>query len=217
MNLTANGEFLACGYSKYSDDYLPRAGWLFRFNASGDSLWYRDYFYYPEVPWYGINYLYDVSETEDNGFITTGQASTFDPPNNIQKMWVLKVDSVGCEIENCWVGIEEQGGGEAWERGSGEAGRHGDLEVWPNPASGVLSVKCLGLNVGISYSLSVVDIFGRAAPTPALRQLGRGRRSWMDHQCFVLTAWNLYCDCERWKYGAGNREVRSNTINLFIN
>jgi hypothetical protein len=59
------------------------------------------------------------------------------------------------------VGIEEPGGGEAWEQGSGEAGRQGGLEVWPNPASGVLSVKCLGLSSGSSCSLAVVDIFGR--------------------------------------------------------
>jgi hypothetical protein len=39
-----NGDLVACGYAKFST-YLPRAGWLFRFNSEGDSLWYRDYFY----------------------------------------------------------------------------------------------------------------------------------------------------------------------------
>jgi len=161
-----NGGFMACGNAAISVQ-LPRAGWLFRFNSDGDSLWYRDYFYYPEDPVYGLNYLDDIAITSDNGFVSVGQAYTVYPPNNIQKMWVLKVDSVGCEIENCWVGIEEPGSGEAREQGSGEVGKQGGLVIWPNPVSGgVLSVKCLGLSSGISCSLSVFDIFGRLAPIP---------------------------------------------------
>jgi hypothetical protein len=58
-------------------------------------------------------------------------------------------------VHTC-LGIEEE-----------ETGRPGDketvrgLEVWPNPASQVLSVKCLGLNSGSDINLSVYDVFGR--------------------------------------------------------
>jgi hypothetical protein len=55
-------------------------------------------------------------------------------------------------------GVEENGSMEAWG--------HGSMEIWPNPASGVLSVKCLGLSAGSSCLLAVVDIFGRPAPIP---------------------------------------------------
>jgi hypothetical protein len=41
-----------------------------------------------------------------------------------------------------------------------EAWRHRGVEVWPNPASGVLSVKVLGLIEGIDYDLVVYDIIG---------------------------------------------------------
>jgi hypothetical protein len=136
---------------------------LFCYNSDGDSLWHRDYYYYPEDPVYGQNYLNDLSQTEDNGFVSVGQAYTVYPPNNIQKMWVLKVDSVGCEIENCWVGIEEE------DKTAGlYDDKKGGLVVWPNPTSGgVLSVEFLGLSAGISFLLSVVDIFGRTAPIPS--------------------------------------------------
>ena len=154
-----DGDFMACGYTKYPG-YIYRAGWLFRFNANGDSLWYRDYHYFMDNPSFGNNYLYDVSITEDKGFIATGQAFTFDPPNQVQKMWVLKVDSVGCEIPDCWVGVEEDG-----KTIGREDGKKGELEIWPNPASGVLSVKCLGLSSGISYSISIYDLFGREIRT----------------------------------------------------
>jgi hypothetical protein len=108
-----------------------------------------------------MNYLYDVSFTADYGFIAVGQTSKQFSPDQVDKMWALKVDSIGCEIPNCWVGIEENDGMEAWGQGSGEAWKHGSMEIWPNPASGVLSVKCLGLSSGSSCLLSVYDIYGR--------------------------------------------------------
>jgi hypothetical protein len=156
----ADSGFLACGYVVAST-YLPITGWLFRFNSDGDSLWYREYWYYPEDPSYGYNYLRDLSSTSDNGFVTIGEAHTGGPPDYIQKIWVLKVDSVGCEIADCWVGLEEQGGGEAWGQGSAEAGRQGGLEIWPNPASQVISVKCSVLSSGKECLLVVYDVFGR--------------------------------------------------------
>jgi hypothetical protein len=152
----ANGDYVLCGYSKVG--YLPAAGWIMETNSEGDSLWYRDYHYFPEDPKFGLNYLYDISLAADHGFVATGQAYTLSPPNNVQKMWVLKVDSVGCEIENCWVGIEEEHGGmEVWGQGA--------LEVWPNPAREVLNFKVSGLSSGRNYSLCIYDIFGRPAPT----------------------------------------------------
>ena len=152
---TQNNDYITCGTSKVSA-YLPRVGWLFRFNSNGDSLWYRNYYYYPEDTTYGRNYLYDVSFSNDNGFVATGQASTIYPPNNERKIWVLKVDSVGCEIADCWVGIGDK---ETGRPGDGETGR--DLEIWPNPASQVLSVKSTVLSSGRDFNLFVYDVFGR--------------------------------------------------------
>ena len=157
IKLLDNGDFMACGYIYNSPSPYLQAGWLFRFNSDGDSLWNREYFYYPDDPVYGINYLYDVSQTEDNGFVAVGQAYTLDPPNNVQKMWVLKVDSVGCEIENCWVGIEE----DEETGGQGEEEKMGGMEIWPNPAREILNFKFSILNSGKDYYLSVYDIFGR--------------------------------------------------------
>jgi hypothetical protein len=59
------------------------------------------------------------------------------------------------------VGIEEQDGGNAGGHGSGEAGKPGGMEVWPNPASGVLNVKCLGLSAGSNRLLIIYDVYGR--------------------------------------------------------
>jgi outer membrane protein assembly factor BamB len=151
-----NGYFIACGSVKYSA-FLNPVGWIFYFNSSGDSIWYREYLYYPEDPSYGLNYLYDITLAEDNGFVAVGQAFTLSPPNNVQKMWVLKVDSVGCENPNCWVGIEEEE--ETW--GRGEEGKRGALEIWPNPAGGIVDGRWSIVDGRGECSLMIYDMFGR--------------------------------------------------------
>jgi len=177
-----NGDFLTCGYARFST-YLNPSGWLFRINSNGDSVWYRDYWYYDENPSYGLNFLYDISPATDQGFISVGQAHTALPPDNTQKMWVLKVDSVGCEIPNCWVGLDD------WEIGGLEDLGRLDLEVWPNPCSSVVSVSITGSQVGQldswqldKFAIEVYDIFGRKLGDKVFSstRMGGGREGgWM--------------------------------------
>jgi hypothetical protein len=147
-----NDGFILCGHVMVNGN-LEMAGWIMEVDANGDSLLYREYYYYPESSLDPFNYLYDISLASDNGFVATGQAYTLDPPYNVQKMWVLKVDSVGCEIPNCWVGIEEQGGGEAGEQGS--------VDVWPNPTSNIVNCRFSIYDFRGDWSLEIYDIYGR--------------------------------------------------------
>ncbi len=157
-----DGGYICCGEQNFPGNYdLHSSGWLLRLNVDGDSLWFRRYTYGKENT-YINNGILDVTLCQDGGFIATGEVWD-DPPNELQKIWVLKVDSIGCEYAGCdsTVSVAEIGGGEAGKQGGMEAWGQGGLEVWPNPASGVLSAKCLGLSAGISYSLSIYDLFGR--------------------------------------------------------
>ncbi len=153
--LLDNGDYLACGYTLYSA-YLDPAGWLLRINSEGDSLWYREYYYYPEGPDYGSNYLYDVSQAEDGGFIAVGQSFTFYPPNNTQKMWALKVDSVGCEISGCWVGIDE-----ASQNPGPDILATGELSIWPNPAQDWVSLRFLENIPDEKAELRIYNLIGK--------------------------------------------------------
>jgi hypothetical protein len=64
---------------------------------------------------------------------------------------------------------------EIGEQGGGEAGRQGSVVIWPNPASGVLSVKCLGLSEVGNLELIVYDIFGKSIlPPPPAGGEGQG-------------------------------------------
>lgn len=169
-----DGGYICCGqqHEPGNNDFLY-FGWLLRLESDGDSIWFRKYSYFNVHPLYN-NELIDVSLAQDGGFIATGEVWDHDPPNVLQKIWVLKVDSIGCDSAGCdtTVGVKEEHGGM-------EAGGHGGLEIWPNPARGMLNVECLMLNVGKDYKLSIYDVFGRevmtnVAPSSNLEE-SRGR------------------------------------------
>jgi hypothetical protein len=72
------------------------------------------------------NYLYDVKATKDNGFIASGFCVGSGSP---QYCWVVKVDSVGCQIPFCNVGIEE------------EIKVYNGFMIYPNPARSEITLK----------------------------------------------------------------------------
>ncbi len=158
IQTTQNGGFILCGYSMILDPSFANAGWIMEVNSAGDSLWYEDYYFYPPGSSDPFNELYDISITEDHGFIATGQAYTLFGSNQIQKMWVLKVDSVGCEIPNCWVGIEEEDKtvGREDDKKEGE-----DLVLWPNPARGIVDCRWSIVDGRGDMRLVIYDMFGR--------------------------------------------------------
>jgi len=127
-------EYLATG-SSYTDtvSLFYRGGWVFKFNNNLDSVFRREYqYFYGETDY---NFLYDITPTSDNGYISIGQANVFGTQSN---MWVIKLDSMGCDTPGCATGT--------WVRQispSGE-GRGEELTVWPNPASKNLEVKSYG-------------------------------------------------------------------------
>ncbi len=149
-----DGSFVAVGYANSDTLTGPMQGWLFKINQYGDSIWYRDYRHYQEPSI--LDYLYDVYETSDHGLIACGESSRAEPgPDAVQRMWVLKLDSAGCAEPGCdsTVWIDETGGGEAWMRG--------ELEVWPNPASGIVDCRWSMVDFRRDLSLRIYDVFGR--------------------------------------------------------
>jgi hypothetical protein len=169
-----DGGYICCGKQGPGNYDIYRFGWLLRLNNDGDSLWFRKYTYSEEHPYY-YNGIHDVSLCEDGGFIATGEVWD-NPPNSLQRIWILKVDSLGCDTAGCdtTVGVKEHGGMGAWE--------HRGMVVWPNPACGVLSVKVLGFGSGKDLKLDIYDIFGSTAPANLISspQIGGGREEGME-------------------------------------
>jgi len=110
----ADGSLVACG--TYSDPVLNRGGVVFKTNADGDSIWYRIHRWEP-----GVRSVFnDIIEDDEGGFVACGYVLHGEGYTG-QDTWVVRMDSLGCIIGDCTVGIEET---EVLEK----------ILVYPNPA-----------------------------------------------------------------------------------
>ncbi|MEZ5197181.1 MAG: T9SS type A sorting domain-containing protein, partial [Bacteroidales bacterium] len=119
---TDGNYYVANGWSEVIDTTIPFVnypGWIFKFDQNGDSIWFRDYHHFNNM--YANNYLFDVSETSDKGYIGIGQSNEAFTQSN---MWVIKLDSMGCDTPGCINTVIDEG---LVVNGEG-------LRVWPNPA-----------------------------------------------------------------------------------
>jgi hypothetical protein len=130
---TTDGNLILSGWA-YNDtvtDWIYE-GLLYKFTQEGDSIWMRDYNYFNNQ--YDQNFFYDASPTSDNGYIAVGQARP-DMGGSTNKMWVVKVDSMGCDTPGCATGV--------WEIEFPEI-TNGEIMVWPNPVSRKFRVSGFG-------------------------------------------------------------------------
>lgn len=121
IEILPDGSYIACGTKNY------RYAWIVKLSATGQKLWSKQYVGIQD--WGSQNFLTDIDVLPDGGLIAVGQCqlSGATPP---QVGWFLKLDSNGCEVENCLAGID---GGQVTDD-------RGQIQVWPNPASGVVTV-----------------------------------------------------------------------------
>jgi hypothetical protein len=97
-----DGSFIVAGYLRRANAKM--GGLIMKLSSNGDSIWGYDYFN-------GLSLsnceLYDIYPTEDGGFVASGVVFTQPPDTGDQDIWILKVDSLGCELANCTVDINE--------------------------------------------------------------------------------------------------------------
>jgi hypothetical protein len=97
-----SGGYIMTGFS-YETDTVTTAlytGWMMKLDNNLDSLWYRDYTHFDQL--WDDNYLYDIDACADNGFIAIGESH---PDNGNNNMWIIKVDSMGCDTAGCATGV----------------------------------------------------------------------------------------------------------------
>jgi hypothetical protein len=139
-----NGDLIITGVT-YDREGLNRPlGWLLKVNAQGDSLWSRVLRIRDRD-----HYLVDMKQTNDGGFILGGYVFSSSTGGDTQDLWVIKVDSMGCDVAHCVTGINNPLGA-SW----------GSVSVYPNPAFDYLTFD-------IDYSLynnpevMMYDSFGK--------------------------------------------------------
>jgi hypothetical protein len=73
---------------------------ILKINKDGDSLWMREKYCNLKGE-YSQNYLQDIEQTKDGGFIACGYVIPTAPDTGGESMWVLKLDSLGCDTLGC--------------------------------------------------------------------------------------------------------------------
>lgn len=146
LHVDTDGSIILCGKTMIS--YPKNAGWMMKLSMEGDSLWYRQYDLMTGSD--SEHTLYDVISTSDDGYIACGYVNPLLPDTGTQDVWVVKVDSMGCESPDfCWVGVKELP----------VVLRVGELMVFPNPASDAFKIDFQSASKrGI---LQFVDMVGR--------------------------------------------------------
>lgn len=124
-----DGSFIICGSLRNTALGLADKGMLYKFDEEGNEIWSRFYSHYDGLPPGYPQLFKDVKQTADGGFILTGETEGPTPPNS-HRLWLLKLDSVGCLVPGCnSVGVEEY-----------ESQLQSALRVSPNPASEQVTV-----------------------------------------------------------------------------
>jgi Secretion system C-terminal sorting domain len=128
MVVLQTGDFVTCGNDGYVQ-FWPQTeiSSIAKFSPDGEIIWSRQYDYNPAQN----ERLYGIIQTAEQGFLAVGDAHEIDTSGLAASSdgWVLKVDSVGCEVMNCVLSdtepeIEEEA-----------------FTAYPNPVSSLLQIQ----------------------------------------------------------------------------
>ncbi|CAN5298380.1 hypothetical protein BH09BAC5_BH09BAC5_00350 [soil metagenome] len=134
-----DGSIILGGYLNPLDGSAGKA-FILKTDSSGNQKWFRTYYNTLIID----NYLYDIKSTSDGGFIFAG--STF---VNTKDSWIVKLDSLGCEVAFCdGVGFQET------------TKEKTTLTVFPNPSQNAEVTVSWPLQINAEL-ISVYDATGK--------------------------------------------------------
>lgn len=133
----SDGSIVSCGVTDGPSG--SQAGWLIKTDENGDTLWTRTY---DESS--GTDYLRNMMVMDNGDIVMVGFGIG---ENSLsQDGWILRVDSMGCVVENCHItGVND------------ELGIKNDkLRIYPNPVQDFLNIELkTGSVVGVELYNSV--------------------------------------------------------------
>ncbi|MEO8086037.1 MAG: T9SS type A sorting domain-containing protein [Bacteroidota bacterium] len=153
----SDGKLIACGAVKDTLSMIFTSdGLAIKVESNGDSLWYRNYDSFGPDDY---SVFYDISNDSDDGLICTGWFSPYSPDTGTQDIWVLKLDSNGCEISNCLTsGIELI-----------SLSQKRILYAYPNPFISQVTIETTLTEDSKSQQLIISDIIGQKLKVYSLK------------------------------------------------
>ena len=177
-----DGRFYSCGEMGFNVGTMNMYyGWLNAHSPTGSHLWQR--FYLP----FGNGELERgqldaIRVHPDGGFVMAGQARAYGPSIlKGQHAWLLKVDSMGCLVPGCAVGIKELTPEPVY------------LKLWPNPAQGEAFVLYKSTQELPAAYLVLTDMLGRErrrAPVPEMEAQYHLQLFDLDAGLYMVQLWS---------------------------
>lgn len=111
-----NGDLVFTG-SFFDPQTNNPSGWIIKTDNAGNELWRRTLRLRTND-----HYLYGIVATPDGGFALSGSVWP-DGVGTTQDGWIIKLDSLGCDVSGCTLSVEEED-------------FISDMIVYPNPSTG---------------------------------------------------------------------------------
>ncbi|MBV6484617.1 MAG: hypothetical protein KFKLKKLM_01127 [Flavobacteriales bacterium] len=142
--ILGNGDIIGIGSTHFPSSGGGLDTWLVKYGGNGNRLWQRTFNKYG-----GNNqhYFWDVQPTFDKGFIICGDLTNLSLSE--KNLWVLKLDSMGCEIANCSVGVYES-----------PQPPNGEFFVYPNPTNGIVTIQ-YNATTFTNSTFKLFDVMGK--------------------------------------------------------
>jgi hypothetical protein len=151
----SNDGYILTGFSKETDSatYQYYSGWMMKVDNNLDSLWYRDYIHFNDES--AENLLYDMSPCQDSGYIGIGYARP-GAGGSTEKMWIIKVDSMGCDTAGCATGTFMREYSLNYSK---------KITAYPNPASSEITLDFQNTDHHNNILLECYNIYGQKVHT----------------------------------------------------
>jgi hypothetical protein len=126
--ISSDGMYLACGRKGgFENDSNIIGGWIRKVNQTGQTVWKKQYTAIDTGN--TINYLRKLQLLPNGQILACGYAEINAFPAQQQQAWLLLVDSNGCVIENCFIGLDYLTGNQPLT-----------LSIYPNPSNGMVNI-----------------------------------------------------------------------------
>ncbi|KAF5049540.1 hypothetical protein DSECCO2_438780 [anaerobic digester metagenome] len=122
---------------------------LLKINENGDSLWMRQYIHEDE---YGsqTNLFSHANSGPDESLLMIGCSHNYFNPTAEQSMWIMRLDSLGCDTPECnpFVGVKKPG-----------IMKEGNIRIFPNPANQYIEITITEGNISGNISNPIARFY----------------------------------------------------------
>jgi len=109
VEILPDGNYICVGSNaiNITQDSVHDYGWIMKVSAAGDILWQSNYL--ADTHFGTDQFLYDVNILDNGDLLACGELDyTYDVGiTPIVQGWILRTDSNGCLLDQCWLGVND--------------------------------------------------------------------------------------------------------------